>query len=246
MKKTLTLLLLCLFAACSPKNEPITAQSAVDAAIEFHGLERLKDADFSLTFRDMNYTYQMHKGKYEYTRTQTDSTGAVIIDVLNNNGLVRTIDGNIAELTEERNGAFSRSVNSVIYFFRLPFGLNDNAVRKTYNGEVTIKGKSYHEVKVTFVQEGGGDHFEDQFLYWFDTEDFSMDYMAYLYYTDGGGLRMREAINPRRINGVLVQDYINLKPANENVNIESIREAYNKGDLVELSRIINENIKIDL
>lgn len=244
MKKTFTLFLALFFAACS-SDQPPTAQSVIDAAIDFHGLEKLYDAEFSLTFREMDYTYTMHEGKYEYTRTQTDSTGAVILDVLNNDGLVRTIDGKEIELTEERNGAFSRSVNSVIYFFRLPFGLNDDAVQKTYNGEVDIKGRNYHEVKVTFKQEGGGDHFEDVFLYWFDAEDYSMDYMAYLYFTDGGGLRMREVINPRRVNGMLVQDYINLKPEKEEVTIENIREAYNKDELVELSRIINDNVKIN-
>jgi len=246
MKKPLILLSALLLFACSENKKPQTAQEIVDAAIAYHRMENLYDAEFNLTFREMAYTYKMHEGRYEYTRTQTDSSGATITDVLNNDGLVRTIDGKGVTLTPERNGAFSRSVNSVIYFFRLPYGLNDDAVRKTYNGQVEIEGKKYHEVKVTFAQEGGGDHFEDVFLYWFDDEDFSMDYMAYLYYTDGGGLRMRKAINPRRISGMLIQDYINLKPASDEITIEGIREAYNQGKLVELSRIINEDVQIEL
>jgi hypothetical protein len=246
MKKPLFLLSALLLFACNETKKPQNAQEIVDASIAYHGMGNLYDAEFNLTFRDMAYTYKMHDGRYEYTRTQTDSTGATIIDVLNNDGLVRTIDGKEATLTAERNGAYSRSVNSVIYFFRLPYGLNDDAVRKTYNGEVEVDGKKYHEVRVTFAQEGGGDHFEDVFLYWFDDEDYSMDYMAYLYYTDGGGLRMRKAINPRRVSGMLIQDYINLKPANDEVTIEGIREAYNQGELVELSRIINEDVQIDL
>lgn len=246
MKKIILLLVFSTLIACQEKIDTSNPQEIVDASITYHGLEKLYDADFSLVFRGMKYTYSLHNGMYEYTRTQTDSTGATIIDVLNNEGLVRTIDGNVVELTKYRNGAFSRSVNSVIYFFRLPYGLNDAAVQKTYNGQVEIKGKAYHEVKVTFKQEGGGDHFEDEFLYWFDTEDYSMDFMAYLYYTDGGGLRIREAINSRRVNGVLIQDYINFKPATDDVTIENIRTAYNKGELIELSRIINEDVKINL
>lgn len=245
MKKIILLLALSTLIACQPKIDSSDPQEIVDASIAYHGLEKLYDADFSLTFRDMKYTYSMHEGVYQYTRTQTDSTGAIILDVLNNDGLVRTINGEKVELTNDRQGAFSRSVNSVIYFFRLPYGLNDEAVQKTYNGEVKIKDRMYHEVKITFEQEGGGDHFEDEFLYWFDTEDYSMDFMAYLYYTDGGGLRMREAINARRVNGMLIQDYINFKPNSDEVTIEGIREAYNKGELVELSRIINEEVTID-
>lgn len=244
MKSQLLLLLVFILSACQPKIDTSDPQQVVDASIAYHGLEKLHDADFSLSFRNMDYTYSMHEGMYEYTRTQTDSLGATVVDVLNNKGLIRTINGQEVELTEERNGAYSRSVNSVIYFFRLPFGLNDEAVRKTYKGEVEIKGRKFHEVKVTFAQEGGGDHFEDVFLYWFDVEDFSMDYMAYLYFTDGGGLRMREAINSRRVNGALIQDYINMKPKNDTITIEGIREAFNRGELVELSRIINEAVNI--
>uniref|UniRef100_UPI004047669A DUF6503 family protein n=1 Tax=Roseivirga sp. TaxID=1964215 RepID=UPI004047669A len=103
-----------------------------------------------------------------YTRTQTDTAGRVIFDRMDNDGLIRKIDGDTAELTDERRAAFTRSVNSVIYFFRLPFGLNDPAVNKTFVGETEIKGKTYYEVKVTFAQEGGGEDFDDVFLYWFD------------------------------------------------------------------------------
>ena len=71
-----------------------------------------------------------------------------------------------------------------------------------------------------------------------------MDYLAYLYHTDGGGMRFREAINPRRVNNMLIQDYINLKPEDEGIDIMTIDELYNQGELIELSRIINEKVTI--
>mgnify|MGYP000459935745 CR=1 FL=1 len=222
------------------------AQKVVDEAIAFHGMQGLGNAEFSLNFRSRAYTYSNEKGRYEYTRTQTDSTGALVRDVMNNAGFVRYIDDKEAELTDERSAAYTRSVNSVIYFFRLPYGLNDEAVQKEYLGETDIKGKTYHEVKVTFEQEGGGEDFDDVFLYWFDKEDYSMDYMAYLYHTDGGGMRFREAINPRRVNNVLVQDYINMRPENEDIDIMTIDELYEAGELKVLSEIINEDISIKL
>lgn len=255
MKKVLPLLFITLiFVSCSqPKEnqeaetqEPLSeAQRIVNAAIDFHGMGALGNAEFSLTFRDIDYTYENKQGMYEYTRTQTDSLGRTVFDHMNNDGLTRFIEGDTAEITEERRAAYTRSVNSVIYFFRLPFGLNDPAVLKEYIGEVDIKGKTYHEVRITFEQEGGGEDFDDVFLYWFDKEDYSMDYMAYLYHTDGGGMRFREAINAREVNGMLVQDYINLKPEDENIDIATIRGLYNDGELIELSRIINEKIQIN-
>lgn len=246
-------LLFILFTSCNRSQKEETLEDArsesqiiVDKAISFHGMENLGDAEFSLNFRDMHYTYSLHNGMYEYTRTQTDSIDQEVTDVLKNEGLVRYIDGDTVQIEEEKRAAYARSVNSVIYFFRLPYGLNDNAVVKQYQGTTTIKGKEYHEVRVTFEQSGGGEDFDDVFLYWFDTEDYSMDYLAYLYHTDGGGMRFREAINQRRVSGVLIQDYINFKPEDESMDINNISELYENGELEELSRIINEGVAISI
>ncbi|TCL01008.1 hypothetical protein EV198_3026 [Roseivirga ehrenbergii] len=250
--KASALLLSAFVVACSSPQKTEKAESKskvqeiVDEAIAFHGMEGLNDAEFSLTFRNIDYTYTNHKGIFEYTRTQIDSIGQTVFDVMNNNGLVRLTNGDTTDLTEENRAAYTRSVNSVIYFFRLPFGLNDAAVNKTYVGEKEMKGKTYYEVKVTFAQEGGGEDFDDVFLYWFDKEDYSMDYLAYLYHTDGGGMRFREAINARRVNGVLIQDYVNLKPEDERMDIMNIAELYNAGELEVLSEIINEDVKFTL
>ena len=240
-----------------PKSE---VQRIVDEAIAFHGMEPLDDAELSFVFRNMFYTYEKHNGMYQYTRSQVvDSTQTTVYDIMNNDGLVRLINpditelvtevgplvGDTAQITDERRAAYTRSVNSVIYFFLLPYGLNDPAVIKELMPETTIKGKPYYEVKITFQQEGGGEDFDDTFLYWFDKEDYSMDYFAYLYHTDGGGMRFREAINPRRVNGMLIQDYINLKPENEDIDIMTIDELYEAGELKVLSEIINEQVEIN-
>ena len=60
--------------------------------------------------------------------------------------------------------SYSASVNSVHYFAVLPYGLDGKAVNKTYVNKVDIKGKSYHKIKVTFNEEGGGEDFEDVFM----------------------------------------------------------------------------------
>lgn len=250
-KSHFLLLPIVLMLSCTPQGkeskevqEKSQVQEIIDKSIGFHQMERLDDTEFSLTFREIDYTYKNSGGIYEYTRTQIDSTGATVIDRMNNETLIRTINGTVADITDEKRAAYTRSVNSVIYFFRLPFGLNDPAVNKVYQGETEINGKVYYEVKVTFQQEGGGEDFDDVFLYWFDKTDYSMDYLAYLYLTDEGGIRFREAINARRVNGMLIQDYINLKPEDETIDIMTIDELYNKNELIELSRIINEKVVI--
>ncbi len=231
-----------LMASCDQRTE---AEKIVDAAIEAHGGNAFETSKIDFDFRNIHYTIYKSSTAYEYIREFTDSTGTVK-DVLNNAGFVRTVNGiKIDTLTEERIGAFSRSVNSVAYFAFLPYGLNDPAAVKTYLGETELKGKKYHLVKVTFQPEGGGEHYEDEFLYWFGVEDHVMDYMAYSYHTDGGGVRMREVNGVEEVGGIRFQNYLNLKPADKNTPVEKMQELYISGNLEKLSEIILENIQVE-
>jgi len=226
--------------SCDSRTE---AEKIVDAAIDAHGGELYEKTAITFDFRGTQYSIFKSPTAFEYQREFTDSTGKVV-DVLNNAGFARKVNGVLIDtLTEERIGAFSRSVNSVAYFAFLPYGLNDAAAIKTYLGETTVKGKAYHLVKVTFQAAGGGDHFEDEFLYWFGVEDSRMDYMAYSYHTDGGGVRMREVRATQEVGGIRFQDYINLKAASKETPLDSMQYLYEKGALEKLSEINLENIQ---
>jgi hypothetical protein len=230
-----------LVISCRPKSE---AQKIVDASIEAHGGKAYESTKIEFDFRDFHYSIFKTPNAFEYSREFNDSTGKVK-DVLNNSGFTRTVNGvKIDTLTEERIGAFSRSINSVAYFVFLPYGLNDEAAIKTHLGETEIKGKKYDLVKVTFRKEGGGEHFEDVFLYWFGKEDHLMDYMAYNYHTDGGGVRMREVSGVQVLQGIRFQNYLNLKPEDKNTPVEKMQVLYEKGKLEKLSEIVLENINL--
>ena len=245
------LLLVVLFSACESrpkKNEASSAapktdpQAIVNRAIEAHGGQKFETLNISFAFRDRHYTAHRDNGLYTYTRAFTDSLGRVK-DVLTNNSFSRTINGAKQALPAERVQAFTSSVNSVIYFALLPFGLNDPAVQKQYLGTATINNNSYYKIKVSFKQAGGGTDFQDKFLYYIHQKTYTMDYLAYTYATDGGGIRFRQAINPRTIGGILFQDYINYEPK-AGIDFWQIEQAFAAGQLKELSRIELENIKV--
>lgn len=239
---TALLLLIATLVACEP-GEISQAQQVVDQAIESHGGDNFDQAHFRFRFRDRTYEWQRKGGRFEYKRIFTDSIGHQTTDILNNNGFTRLVEGTEVEVPQERADAYSNSVNSVIYFALLPYRLNDEAVQKEYLGETEIRGTPYHKIKVSFDQEGGGEDFEDEFIFWFHIDRYTMDYMAYSYQTEGGGMRFREAYNPRIIGGILWQDYINYKPATEDASLERLDEFYEQGRLKELSRIELEDIQ---
>lgn len=229
-------------ASCDSRTE---AEKIVDRSIEAHGGDLYKTAKISFDFRDIHYEIFKGESSFEYSREFEDSTG-VVYDVLNNDGFSRTVnDVLIDTLTDERVGAFSRSVNSVAYFAYLPYGLNDAAAKKSYLGETELKGEKYHLIKVTFGEEGGGEDFDDIFLYWIDQENYFVDFIAYSYHTDGGGVRMREVSDAVEVGGIRFQNYLNLKPEDKDTSVEKMEELYISEDLELLSEINLENIVVN-
>jgi len=240
-----------ILAACSDTassnhvTEENQAQEIVDKSILAMGGGMLDHASVTFKFRTRTYAFWQKDGKFKYTRTHVDTLGTSTVDVLTNDGLMRSIDNEEVDLDSTWTQRYSNSVNSVLYFAFLPYRLNDPAVMKTYNGLREINGKSYHEVEVQFRKEGGGVDHDDNFLYWFDENNFTLDYFAYDYITGDKGVRFRQAINRRKVNGLTVQDYINYKPINKSTDLHGIFEAYKRGELKELSRIELENVRVN-
>lgn len=242
--------LLSVFISCSADKKTsaqppadLRAQEIVNKAIQKHGGGKYEKINVAFEFRERHYTAVKQDGRYTYTRAFTDSTGQVQ-DFLSNNGFRREVNGKPVNLPEERKQAFSNSVNSVIYFALLPHGLNDPAVKKEYLGEITLRGQPYYKIKVSFVQEGGGVDYEDKFIYYIHQKTFLMDYFAYSYQTDGGGLRFRQAYNPQVIGGIRIQQYINYQPTAEQSALHDLDKLFEAGKLEELSRIELENIRV--
>lgn len=233
-----------LFAACEPAKltDP---QAIVDRAIAAHGGDRIESATVTFTYRDRDYVLERDNGMFHYSRTYTDSTGSVY-EVLSNDSLYRAENGSLLELSEERYLALESSMNSITYFFMLPYRLNDPAVIKEYLGETMIEGQPYYEVQVTFEQEGGGRDFEDRFIYWFHQDTFMMDYLAYEFHVDGGGIRFRKADNIRTIEGIRFQDYLNYDSDTVGTDLENFEEDFAAGRFELLSEIRKENIQVTL
>lgn len=225
------------------KRPDSQAQALVDKAIQAHGGKKYQNFKVTFDFRERHYTATRRQGQYTYTRAFTDSTGQVL-DILNNKGFQRQVNGQPVPLTDEKKQAYTNSVNSVIYFALLPFGLNDPAVRKNYLGKVTIQNQPYHKINVSFAPEGGGVDHQDEFIYYFHQKTNHLDYFAYSYQTEGGGLRFRQAYNPRVVGGIRFQQYINYQPPSKQVPLAHLDSLFRQGQLEELSRIELENIHV--
>ena len=73
-----------------------------------------------------------------------------------------------------------------------------------------------------------------------------LDYLAYSYRVNGGGMRFREATNERVVNGVRFVDYNNYKAKNASTKLENLDKAFENSELKKLSEINLENVQVKL
>ncbi|WNJ18897.1 DUF6503 family protein [Pontibacter sp. G13] len=218
------------------------ADDVVNASIKAHGFEDLGNAQVEFSFRGTTYSMQRDHGAYRYAR-EFEKDGKRFLDEMTNDGFQRTIDGEAVQVPDSMANKYRNSINSVIYFAFLPYSLNDDAVVKELLGKSKIGDIEYWKIKVTFRQEGGGEDFQDEYVYWFHPEDLTLDYLGYSYEVNGGGIRFRAAINRRSVHTLLVQDYVNYKADPSQVSVEELDEWFNSGKLEELSRIEIESVE---
>ena len=247
IRYSITLLLTSVLFFCGlnqvKSQDEARAQAIIDKAIAAHGGDAYDQLSVSFTFRKKQYTIKQNAGQFEYTRTFEDSTG-LVLDVLNNDGFVRSINGSAITLTEKDHRKFTNSLNSVCYFTLLPKGLNDPAVKKSMIGLNKIDGNKYDVVHISFNEEGGGEDHKDEFVYWINKKTSTIDFFAYSYLVNGGGMRFRVAKDQMEVGGVRFQNYVNYKYEGDDATIDSLPFFYVQDKLTKLSEINNEDIKL--
>ncbi len=243
--KSLSILLLTVILFSCQEKETLTANAIVDKTITEACGGNCDQAEINFVFRKVKYKSVREHGKYQLERNFIDSIGAVR-DVVSNNGFKRFINDSLQQLADTTASKYAETVNSVHYFAQLPNGLNAPAAKKELLGEAKISGKEYYEIGVTFREEGGGTDFEDKFVYWINKETFHVDYLAYSYAVNGGGVRFREAYNPRVVEGIRFVDYNNYMPASLKIPLTDLDSLFQQNELELLSKIETENVEVTL
>lgn len=227
--------------SCQNSEKKLSSEEIVDKAIAYSGKSKLNNTILKFDFRKYHYKATPTCDGFKFERI---SKSKPIRGVLVNDELTHYSNDSIVKLADSTAFSYYESVNSVHYFTQLPVRLKDEAVNLSDLGKEKIQGKTYHKIEVKFSENGGGVDFEDIYIYWFDVEDFSMDYLSYSFIVNEGGLRFRKAINRRTIEGVVFQDYENYKPKIKSKDLEGLAEMFENNELELLSVIENKNIEL--
>ncbi|MFD2552162.1 DUF6503 family protein [Bizionia sediminis] len=244
MKYPIFLVFLFVLVACEPSKKSLTAQEIVNEAIAVAGGSKFDSAAYSFQFRDKQYFASRNKGLFTLARTFKDTTG-IVKDVITNSGFTRYVNNKPVVIADSTKAQLHAAVNSVHYFAVLPYGLNDAAVNKELLGTVSIKNTPYYKIKVTFNEAGGGEDYEDVFIYWIHTNTFKTAYLAYSYEEDDGiGFRFREAFNERYVGEMRFVDYNNYKTEKTDILVEDLDDLFENNSLTLVSKINLEAIKM--
>ena len=244
MRLVYFLLFLLMLASCKEKAPAeLTAQQIIDNAIYRAGGELYTCSNIDFVFRNRSYALEYDNSKKILKRVFAEDS-ATITDIRHNNGFERIIDNNPVSVPDSMARRYANSINSVHYFAYLPYGLNDPAVNKKRLADRNIKGRDYYTIEITFDQQGGGDDFEDVYIYWIDKQTYKPDYLDYEFHVNGGGMRFREAYNERFIEGIRFVDYSNYKPI-ESISLYDLDEAFAANKLELLSKIELEDIRVN-
>jgi hypothetical protein len=246
MKKNplyLVVLMVLSIVAC---NDPgPSAQEIMASTIKAHGADVAASARLDFIFRGLNYSVDRKGGDFTYERSFPQA-GKKVTDRLDNDGFTRMINDSLVVLKDSMATRYTSSLNSVIYFAQLPYGLDGDAVNLKMIGTDSILDSNYYEIEVTFKENGGGEDPEDVFVYWIDTQDFLIDYLAYSYCEDDCGFRFRESVNRRTLDGILVQDYNNYKSSKQDPELQDLDDAFEAGKLQLVSEIKTEFPQVNL
>lgn len=244
MYKFLFVFSIFLFFSSCKKEKTLSAQDIVDKSIKVSGGDNYKSLDFEFDFRGRHYKSKLNNGNFEYSRITSDSSQITIDSYGNVKPFERLVNLAPVKMPDSLSSRIENSINSVNYFVLMPHGLNDLAVNKKFLEKEAIKGKEYYKIQVTFNQEGGGEDFDDVYIYWFNSETFKIDFLAYSFAVNGGGMRFREAYNERIIKEQRFVDYNNYKPENKKASLFDLGKLFEKNQLKLLSKIETENIVV--
>ncbi len=236
--KYLIIIVLFLFS-CTKKLEDARAKTIITNCVKKHGGAFYEDLDVSFDFRKYKVKIKQKARAYTYTRSQTDSTGNIIVDELSNDVFKRTINSKVVNLSSKDHEKYKEATNSIAYFMLLPYKLLDPAVHLKYAGESLIENQPYEKIIVSFDAEGGGKDHQDVFCYWIHKSNHTMDYLAY----SSGGPRFRKAKNRVTFKGILFQNYYNFEILDKNAAVDTYDNLYSQGKKKLLSEIIQEHYK---
>jgi len=232
--------------ASAATEAQVEHNAIVDRAIAHHGGEAYEHSEASLDVCSKSGCFHVEtrtlKNRFEFEVAGKASGRQREVSSAGGTTTVK-IDGETVAVDA---AAKQRNIDwamARIYFCFLPYRLNDPGVFKKDLGLTDWAERKLHRIKVTFAA-GSSTDASDEYMYWFDPETARLEYFAYTYDDNGGGLRFRRAINHRRFGGILFFDQENFGTEGAGLSVDLIDEAFVRNQLRHVSTVRLQDIEV--
>ncbi len=225
----------------------------VSRAIEHHGgdVYRHSETELDLCSKSGCFHVVARVDGDRFAFTVSGQSGGAQLEVRSSNDALEVSkDGAPLAVDANQEQKYRDWAMARVYFCFLPYRLDDPSVRQQDLGLVDWQGRRLHKVKVTF-EAGTSTDAGDEYVYWFDPESARLEYLAYSYDDNGGGLRFRRSVRHRRIGGLLFFDQENYgvdggSADGPGLSVDSIDDAYARDRMRHVSTVRLESIEVRL
>ena len=227
---------------------PVRRLEAIDQAIAHHGGELYRQSETELDVCSRSGCYDVLariRGDAFAYEVSGAASGAERHVRWTSDELTLSVNGVPTPIAPAEEKRLCDWVMARVYFPFLPYRLNDPSVLKQDLGFEKWNGNRLRKVKVTF-ESGTSTDANDEYLYWLDPESGRVEQFAYSYEVNGGGLRLRQATDFRRVGGLLFSDQINLGIDGAGLSVDLITPSYVKEKMRHISTVRLKNVEVRL
>lgn len=248
MKFNLLLLLtiLCINVSCkksSPNSKDLdqTSSQLFQKTLNTHGLTKFETSLLKFNFGTTEYTITELNNRALYTMTRYLDHN-VYKAIYDGGYLTYSINNELQEDSDFPYQIVQRSLYGFAYCYSIPFSLQTNDVILERKTDVEIRNQDYYTLDVTFTKIP--DTPEDQIILYINKETNIIDYTAIKHLLTDFKPQFRRMINPRYIDGILFQDYIQFSSDNDDLKIDQYYSKYNSAELKDLRKVEITNIEV--
>ena len=247
----LTIAIVLVALSCKPKNNStsnksitseISANELLQKTIDAYGGEQLlKDSFIEFKIDKTSFSLQYDTGRANFKQIrQLDSDTHTLSYKYGN--IQYFINDSLQSEESYSKRMAEISLFGFLYTFSIPFNLTANDVIISKQANVTIRQKEYYTLDVQFTKIP--DLPEDHFLLYIDIDSYEIGYVALQHDLSGSKPQFRRMIQPRKIKGILFQDYI-LFHANDTITpLEQFYSKFNQSDLKVIRTVKFDSIRV--
>jgi hypothetical protein len=240
----LSLLLLCLnLNSCDEKNNSneILVAHLLNKLDSVYNKPLFSNSKIDLKSGELSYSIYQHNNIKEYViERKVDSI--TYKGTYSNGSTSYFINDSLQEHTLASRKFIETKLEGFVYLFSIPFVFDRNGTTASLEPSVSIKGISYHVLKILVYN--GEDVDQDEFYLYINPFTNFIDYYAQKYSLQANRKIFKQAINVRNIGGLKISDYNVFSSRRDTIALSDMHKFYSQRKLQKINGIKVDSVTL--